>query len=276
MPAEVLLINPTKRKRRRKTVVKKKSKPSTGGKKTMARKAKRHRRTGIVAVPRIRRRSASYRKNPASRSRRGGDVLSLGFGNIGKDILPLSMGALGASLASKHLDNDPTTGGSTQPWGIWNYVLAFLGSYATGVVLSMLPIFGDRKHARTQAVNGGLALIVYNLVTKQWAARSETVANMFGDTSAVSASDQSWRFMKPGQVWRGQDGVNYRLMGDMSWKPIPRLTTATIGDIVDSDRYGDIVDADRYSGTEETPVEDGSWSNTRPPMADPYYMQYYG
>ena len=228
----------------------------------------RRRRTVKVSVNKSRRRRA--RRNPSSGLGRG--LLGISLSNIGKSIVPLVLGALGGNIASKHLDADSTTGGITQPWTWKNYLLAFLGSYVTGIVLGVVPVVGDKRTARTMAVNGGMMLILYNLITKTWAAGNETVAGLFGETGAFPSQGQAWRFMKPGQTWRGSDGVNYRLGSDNRWSPMGYLGAARVGDIVDADRYGDIVDADRYMGqAEEAPR---SWQETRPAMDDPYYQQY--
>ena len=249
--------NPAKRKRRRRR------NPENPRRKKYAVYARPTRRRNPENPRRRRRRNPD---NPRRTGRARG-FLGLDFAGVGKDLLPMAVGAVAGQMASKKLDADDTTGGASQPWTWKNYLLCILGSYLSGVVLGMLrPKSG--MYLRRQAVNGGLLLVVYNLVVKELAAKSTTVMGLLGEAGA--AGGDAWRYMKPGDVWQGQDGKQYALGSDNKWRNVAYLGAASVGDIVDAERYGDMVDAERYGQPEETDITPG----VVPPMTDPYYRQY--
>lgn len=283
---EVLLINPSPFGRRKRT----KGATQTEGVRTMARRRRSSRRRNegnpkkkyhVYARPARRRRSQATlptmnprrRRNPSNRfssprSRGLGSFLSVDLGGIGRALLPMAVGAVAGQIASKKLDADDTTGGASQPWSWKNYLLAILGSYVGGMVMSFLKPSAGR-YVRNAAVQGGLLLVIYQLVTKELTAKSTTVAGLLGETGTSSRGGDAWRHMKPGDVWQGTDGKQYLLGSDNQWKPLGLLGSASLADIVDAERYGELVNADRY-GEDTTPES----PSALPSYSDPYYRQY--
>jgi len=240
----------------------------------------RHRKYQLYARPARRRRTQATlptmnprrrrRHNPMGGSRRGlGGLLSVDLGGIGRALLPMAVGAIAGQIASKKLDADDATGGAAQPWTWKNYLLCILGSYVGGMAMSILKP-GSGRYARNAAVQGGLLLTIYQLVTKELTAKSTTVAGLLGEAGTSSRGGDAWRHMRPGDVWNGGDGKQYLLGSDNTWKPMGYLGGASMADIVNAERYGDLVNADRYGDDTPTAQE----PSVLPSYADPYYRQY--
>lgn len=117
----------------------------------------------------------SKRRNPSSYS--VGSVLGLNTSKIFKDLLPMALGLFGAQWAAKRFS---AGGGALEDWSWEDYLIACAGGYAAGVLGG--GIFGERgQNFKNKTVEGAALLVVYQLVIKEWASRSETVKNLFAD-----------------------------------------------------------------------------------------------
>lgn len=195
--AEILMINPSKRRRkkrttrrrttkkrtttRRKTSVRRKPRTTrtlrtkSTGARTMARRRRRK-----TATKTTRRRRRVYRRNP-SRTRRVArrSVAGLSFKRALKNIIALDLGMFSAKFAAKLWGTDAT---ETDPasWNAMSYIKSSVGAVGAGLLINLIkPGMGQK------VMEGGLAWTVFKAIENEVIAGNETATKWLGQDEYV-------------------------------------------------------------------------------------------
>lgn len=250
--AEILMINPSRRKKRRTT--KKRSTRRRTTKKTTRRRttrspirrkttgvkvmAKRRRRRTTTASPKRRRRT--YRRNPTrSRTRRVARraTSGLSFRRALKNVISLDIGMFAAKFACKRFgdqvasETDPTT------WNAMSYIKAGVGSVGAGLLLNMV-----RPGMGQKVMEGGLAWTVFkavenevihgNATAEKWLGEDYVYDGIGADPNVLVLDEDETPYMT------GSDGQLLPL--DESHRMLPEMTYS--GDVLTPPgRLGDVL-----------------------------------
>jgi len=242
---EVYLINPTTRKKRKKSVkksatttkprAKKRAKRATT-KRRVVKKAtmsiKRQTTAGVSTMAK-KRKKRSYKKNPSPPRRRSRPARSykkraisrvrstfsgLNFKGALKNIPYAQFGMFGAKFLAKKfgggaLEADP------ESWTWKQYLQGGLGAAAAGFLAQMIkPGSGQR------VLEGGLNLIVYEMIQNELITGSEWATEQFGEDEGEE--DYSYQ---PGDVESDETGKTYLLGEDYAWRELPEADVSGMG-----------------------------------------------
>jgi hypothetical protein len=128
-----------------------------------------------------------------------------------------------AQFASKKFGGADSPGGSKDNWGKKNYLFALLGAVG-GAALADLIKRGTGKNV----LQGGLALIAYQVFVNEIAPQNTFLANNFGEEDNPLAYGYGYgQEMAPeylggyseGDVVQGGDGIDYAFGADGYWRP---------------------------------------------------------
>lgn len=169
-------------------------------------------------MPRRKRRSTTkrkrtYRKNPSVRryarkaaSRAGRSILGMNFKGALKNLPYYQVGMFGAKWLAKRFGG----GASEIDPEIWTwkeYAKGGLGAVAAGWLANMVKPGSGQK-----VLEGGLNLIVYEMIQNELIAGNEWATGQFGEGEAAYL---------PGDVAQDDEGTSYLLGEDYQWRALP-------------------------------------------------------
>lgn len=207
---EVMVINPRKGKKVRKKMARKR-KTRRSAPPVARRIHRRARRNPTMSAPKNRR---TWRKRAASTAR--GLIGSLQPLQTVKLAAQNLVGMLIVQFASRKFGGD-SPGGSKDNWSKRNYLFGLLGA-AAGAALADLVKKGTGKHV----LQGGLALIGYQLFVNEIAPQTPFLANNFGEDNLLGFSGygaDSTNY-SPGDLALGDDGRQYLAGDDGYFRPV--------------------------------------------------------
>ena len=237
---EVFLVNPPRKRKRRKTTTKKKRVVTRAKKRTTTKRrrptvrayaAPRRRPTrrratvkakGTTTMAKKRRHTKKrrYTHNPAPKrkyirraaSRVRGTFAGLNVKGALMNTPYYVLGMLGSKWVAKRFG-----GGASQTdpesWTWRSYLQMGLGAVATAYVVNLA-----RRGSGQKVLEGGLALMVYELVQNELVAGSEWASAQFG------ADDYSYM---PGDVETTPDGRTAMLGDDYQWRALPEANVSS-------------------------------------------------
>lgn len=236
MANEILLLNPRRKKRRtkkrtaKKTATKRKritrrprrSKPrarARARKNPTVIKMKPARRSTTMA--RKKKRSTKRRRNPSPRrkaiARRATGMLGRSVRQILDSLKGAPLGALGM-LASKWaaklgspdaLQSDPST------WDWSTYLKGAGGTIGAGLLVGSW-----RPAAGKKVMEGGFALMLYELLQHEVFPKSTWLTNQFGQDDWTALGETVQPMYQPGDVEYNSEGRPYLLGEDNEWYPL--------------------------------------------------------
>jgi len=164
---------------------------------------KRRRKRSVKGAPR-RNPSRTRRLGRAMSNRASGAIMGLQFGTALKNVPLATLGMLAAKWLAKRggagaSHTDPET------WDYAAYLKGAAGAAAAGIIANML-----KRGAGQKVLEGGMALMLYQLIQNELVVKSEWATNQFG-------ADQTY---EPGDVEANSEGQPYILGEDYQWHPL--------------------------------------------------------
>lgn len=197
---------PRRRKttRRRATVAK--------GSETMAKKRRTTKRKKYTKNPAPRRRRTSYKRRAVSRVR--STFAGLNIKGALKNTPFYLVGMLGSKWISKRFG-----GGASEmdpeSWTWRSYLQGAAGAVATAYIVNMF-----KRGSGQKVLEGGLSLLVYELIQNEFVAGSEWATEQFG-LQGFGADDEDAYSYFPGDVETTPDGKTALLGQDYQWRELP-------------------------------------------------------
>lgn len=188
---EILLINPGRPKKKRTT---KKSttrrKPAAKKKITKAAKPVSKKKAGTMAK---RKKKRTYKKNPSPRSVA---TRALGGLNLPKASLEATKAAGGMLIAQFFAKKFAKGGGANnENWNVKNYAFAALGALAAGLAGNMI-----KKGSGQEMFKGGLALVMYKIVTNEIAPQNKWLESQLGQFDEMNPAYQAASYLPAGDL----------------------------------------------------------------------------
>jgi hypothetical protein len=254
---EILLINPGRPKRKRSTKKRatKRKTPARGAggrflpakRKTTARKAAGKKKTTVskkttnqkAGSKMAKRKKRTYKRNPSGRS-----VASRALGglNLPKAMIDSTKMAGGMLIAQFFAKKFAEGGGANdRDWTVKNYAFAALGALAAGLGGNMI-----KRGSGNEMFKGGLALVLYKIVTNEIAPTTPWLEDQLGQINPAygvtepmylpaaeyDVADEVDYLLGQGDVYRPAADEDYPEMGEYEFLGEPIVPTGSLGEAI--------------------------------------------